>query len=122
MSRILIVDDDVTNADLLTSIFEKEKFEVESIHNCDMLQATIQSYRPNLILMDIQLDCADGRILCNAIKNNPKNAKIPVILLSALKPSKFLEIPCTADDFVIKPFDVESLVQVVKSHLSSKQI
>jgi len=118
MSRILIVDDDVTNADVLTSIFESEKFEVESIHNCDMLQATIQNFRPNLILMDIHLNCTDGRILCNAIKNNPKNAKIPVVLLSALKPSKFLEIPCAADDFVIKPFDVESLMQIVNSHLT----
>jgi len=117
MSRILIVDDDVTNADLLTSIFENEKFEVENIHNCDMLQATIQSFRPHLILMDIQLNCADGRILCNVIKENPKNVKIPVILLSSLRPAQFLEIPCSADDFVIKPFDDESLLQIVKSHL-----
>ncbi|MDN3588579.1 response regulator [Pedobacter aquatilis] len=117
MSRILIVDDDVTNADLLTSIFENEKFEVESIHNCDMLQATIQNFQPHLILMDIQLNCADGRILCNVIKKHPKNTKIPVILLSVLTPSQFLEVTCSADEFVTKPFEVENLLQIVKSHL-----
>ncbi|WP_316739402.1 response regulator [Pedobacter aquatilis] len=117
MSKILIVDDDVVNADLLTSIFEKENFDVESIHNCDLLQAVIQHFRPNLIVMDIQLNCADGRILCNIIKDNPKNSKIPVILLSALRPKEFLEIPCSADDFIIKPFDVEDLLEIVKSYL-----
>ncbi|WP_231490967.1 PleD family two-component system response regulator [Pedobacter sp. Leaf170] len=117
MSKILIVDDDVFNADLLTSILERENFEVESIHNCDMLQAVIQSYHPKLIIMDIQLSCADGRILCNLIKKNPKSMQIPIVLLSALKPTQFLEIPCFADGFIIKPFDVEDLLAIVRLQL-----
>ena len=118
VSKILVVDDDVSNAEAITLVLENHNFVVESIHKSDLLNPTIKSFQPDLILMDIILDTNDGRELCNQLKKNNLTKGIPVMLITAMLESQVDQIPCNADAIMFKPFDYNKLGRNVKDLLS----
>ena len=61
MSKILILDDDTSNAEVIQLVLEDQDFEVRSIHKSALLDAAIKNFGPDLVVMDILLDNDDGR-------------------------------------------------------------
>lgn len=118
MSKILIDDDGVSNTDAITMVLVSHDFEVESIHKSDLLQPTIKSFQPDLILMDIILDTNDGREVWNQLKKNHLTKAIPVMLITAMLESQVEQIPCNADAIMFKPFDYTKLGDNLKELLS----
>jgi len=108
-SKILVLDDDQSNADAIQAVLEDQSFEVSSICSANELKGSIQQFKPDLILMDILLDVADGRALCNKIKTTFQTSHIPVVLITAMLESQALSIPSLADAIIFKPFDYHKL-------------
>jgi len=114
MPRILVIEDDPSNADVIQQILESEDFEVESIDGAEIIDESIDSFSPDLILMDILLPTGDGRLICNSIKENADTKEIPVMLITAMLESEIPRIPCIPDAIMLKPFDYQKLTSTVK--------
>jgi len=114
--KILIVDDDVNIAELISLYLTKECFDTMMVHDGEEAILKFASYQPNLILLDLMLPGIDGYEVCREIR---KNSSVPIIMLSAKGEifDKVLGLELGADDYIIKPFDSKELVARVKAVL-----
>ena len=114
--RILIVDDDNNIAELISLYLTKECYDTQIVNDGEAALAAVDSYNPNLILLDLMLPGIDGYQVCREVraKNN-----IPIIMLSAKGEifDKVLGLELGADDYIMKPFDSKELVARVKAVL-----
>ncbi|KQM77881.1 hypothetical protein ASE74_15895 [Pedobacter sp. Leaf216] len=113
MAKILVLDDDQSNAEVIQLALEDQAFIVTSICHSDQLEKTITDFQPDLLVMDILLDKGDGRELCNIIKKNTGTGHIRILLITAMLESQALKVPSLADDIIFKPFDYKNLHQKV---------
>lgn len=118
--RILIVDDDNNIAELISLYLTKECYDTQIVNDGEAALAAVDSYNPNLILLDLMLPGIDGYQVCRGVraKNN-----IPIIMLSAKGEifDKVLGLELGADDYIMKPFDSKELVARVKAVLRRYQ-
>lgn len=114
--KILIVDDDVNIAELISLYLTKECFDTLIVNDGEAAIQQFASYKPNLVLLDLMLPGIDGYEVCREIR---KNSSIPVIMLSAKGEifDKVLGLELGADDYIIKPFDSKELVARVRAVL-----
>jgi DNA-binding response OmpR family regulator len=114
--KILIVDDDVNIAELISLYLTKECFDTLIVNDGEAAIHQFASYQPNLVLLDLMLPGIDGYEVCREIR---KSSSVPVIMLSAKGEifDKVLGLELGADDYVIKPFDSKELVARVRAVL-----
>jgi DNA-binding response OmpR family regulator len=114
--KILIVDDDVNIAELISLYLTKECFETLIVHDGEAAIQQFGTYQPNLVLLDLMLPGIDGYEVCREIR---KSSAVPIIMLSAKGEifDKVLGLELGADDYVIKPFDSKELVARVRAVL-----
>lgn len=114
--KILIVDDDVNIAELISLYLTKECFDTQMVHDGEEALQAFGTYEPGLILLDLMLPGIDGYEVCREIR---KTSSIPIIMLSAKGEifDKVLGLELGADDYIIKPFDSKELVARVKAVL-----
>ncbi len=112
--KILIVDDDVNIAELISLYLTKECFDTLIVHDGEAAIQQFASYQPNLVLLDLMLPGIDGYEVCREIR---KSSTVPIIMLSAKGEifDKVLGLELGADDYVIKPFDSKELVARVRA-------
>lgn len=118
--KILIVDDDVNIAELISLYLTKECFDTQMVHDGEAALAEFERYQPNLILLDLMLPGIDGYQVCREIR---AKANVPIIMLSAKGEifDKVLGLELGADDYMMKPFDSKELVARVKAVLRRYQ-
>ena len=118
--RILIVDDDNNIAELISLYLTKECYDTQIVNDGEAALSAVDSYNPNLSLLDLMLPGIDGYQVCREVraKNN-----IPIIMLSAKGEifDKVLGLELGADDYIMKPFDSKELVARVKAVLRRYQ-
>ncbi len=85
------------------------------------IHSSIKSFDPDVILLDISLNGADGRVICKQVKTNRETEKIHVLLFSAHYGMKQTVYESFADDFIEKPFDLSNLVAKIDSLVSPQQ-
>ncbi len=114
--KILIVDDDVNIAELISLYLTKECFDTLIVNDGEAAIKQFELYKPNLVLLDLMLPGIDGYEVCREIR---KTSSIPVIMLSAKGEifDKVLGLELGADDYIIKPFDSKELVARVRAVL-----
>lgn len=114
--KILIVDDDVNIAELISLYLTKECFDTMIVHDGEAAIREFRSYEPNIVLLDLMLPGIDGYEVCREIR---KFSSIPIIMLSAKGEifDKVLGLELGADDYIIKPFDTKELVARVRAVL-----
>jgi two-component system, cell cycle response regulator DivK len=123
-ARVLIVDDNAMNIALTRIVLEVENFEVETA--ADGLQAMqkVTSFRPELILMDIQIPGSDGLELTQTLKRNPTTRHILVIAFTALArygdETRLRAAGC--DGYLTKPIDVKTFGSQVRSFLEASRV
>ena len=107
--RILIVEDDVGIAKLLTDNLTIDGFDVRWAATSHDALNLVQAFRPDLVLLDIRLPDANGFDLCRVLRQGGGR---PVIIVSARgeRADKIKGLDLGADDYVTKPFDMEELV------------
>lgn len=118
MRRILAVDDDKDILFVLQFILEDSGYTVETLADGQKLFETINSFKPDLILLDVMLGNADGRLLCSDVKTNAATHDIRVILISASHVMADVQPDLNRpDDFVAKPFDISELLNRIEKQL-----
>ena len=114
--KILIVDDDENIAELISLYMTKECFETMMVHDGESALSAIETFEPDLMLLDIMLPGMDGYQVCREVRNS---RNLPIIMLSAKGEvfDKVLGLELGADDYIEKPFDSKELVARVKAVL-----
>jgi CheY-like chemotaxis protein len=111
--KILLVDDNVDNLDVLSTLLEDEGFMVKRIFTARQIEAEIEAFSPNLIFMDVMLNAENGVDICIKLKKNPATSGIKIVLMTAS--NKFhnlsLEQSC-ADYHLEKPFDIDHVAAI----------
>lgn len=114
--KILIVDDDNNIAELISLYLTKECFDTQIINDGESVSGALETFRPDLILLDLMLPGMDGYQVCREVRTK---SSIPIIMLSAKGEvfDKVLGLELGADDYMEKPFDSKELVARVKAVL-----
>lgn len=114
--RVLIVDDDTNISELISLYLTKECFETMCVEDGETALRSVDTFKPDIMLLDIMLPVMDGYQVCRELR---KTSHLPVIMLSAKGEvfDKVLGLEMGADDYIIKPFDSKELVARVKAVL-----
>jgi len=114
--KILIVDDDNNIAELISLYLTKECYETMIVNDGESAVTAVDTFDPNLILLDLMLPGIDGYQVCREVR---VKSQIPIIMLSAKGEifDKVLGLEMGADDYMEKPFDTKELVARVKAVL-----
>lgn len=118
--RILVVDDVVTNVQLLAQALEPAGYEILVAQNGRDALRIAERAQPGLILMDVMMPGLDGVATCRLLKQNPELADIPVIFITALDERESVVKGFTAGgvDYIVKPFHPEEVLRRVENHLN----
>ena len=118
--KILIVDDDNNIAELISLYLTKECFDTMIVNDGESVMPAMETFAPNLILLDLMLPGIDGYQVCREVR---AQYSVPIIMLSAKGEifDKVLGLELGADDYMIKPFDSKELVARVKAVLRRYQ-
>ena len=105
--KILIVDDDLAVQSLLDRFFAYNNYQTEIASNCDIARKKFRSFQPDLVILDINLPDDTGLNLCQEMSRS----NVLIIVLSSMRDNNYILEAFTkgADDYVIKPFDLEIL-------------
>ncbi|MCK5876446.1 MAG: response regulator, partial [Candidatus Marithrix sp.] len=104
---LLIADDEACGRSILEILLETENYQLEfAVNGEDALQKATELL-PDLILLDIIMPRMDGFEVCKHLREHPKLAEVPVIMLTAIsdRATRLKGIKAGADDFITKPFD-----------------
>ena len=114
--RILIADDDGNIAELISLYLTKEGYEVRKAADGREALQLVNSFNPNLLILDIMMPELDGYEVCREVR---KTSQVPIIMLTAKGETfdKVLGLELGADDYMVKPFDTKELIARVKAVL-----
>jgi type IV pilus assembly protein PilB len=117
--RILVAEDDHTVQNLLKKLLQSKGYQVLPALDGEEALAKIQSLRPDLVILDINMPKRDGFSVCEALRANVATAFIPVIMLTALSSleSKVQGLAVGADDYMTKPFHPQELLARIEAIL-----
>ena len=119
--RVLVVDDNALNTELATFVLEEAGFVVASTAAAADVRAQIVDFRPDLILMDVRLDGADGLALTLELKADPVLQAIPIVAFTAfaMKGDQARMRAAGCDGYIAKPIDVATFAKQVGDLLKS---
>ena len=114
--QILIVEDEIKLANLMSDFLTSHHYQTLLIHHGDEVLSWLESNKPSVILLDIMLPGQSGIELCKAIR---KFSNVPIIMVSAKveEIDRLLGLELGADDYICKPFSYAELVARVKAIL-----
>src|SRR5882757_8348277 len=117
--KILAVDDEPDQLELIEFNLEAAGFEVFSAADGEEALKKARKIIPHLILLDVMLPQVDGMEICKLLRRDPDTAAIPIIMLTAraAEIDRVLGLELGADDYVTKPFSPRELVLRVKALL-----
>ena len=121
MFKILLVEDNEMNRDMLTRRLQRKGYEVVIAVDGEEAVRMAQSQAPDLILMDIRLPVMDGWEAMRHIKIMSKTRSIPIIALTAHAMAKDMEkcMDAGCDDYDTKPIDLARLLEKMQTLLKS---
>ncbi len=122
-AKILIVEDNQENIDLLHFFLKPQGYELITVTTGEKALQSVIDDKPDIILLDILLPKLDGFQVCERLKKDEETKYIPIIMITALKEmkDKLKALEMGADDFITKPFENVELLARVKSLLRIKK-
>jgi two-component system, cell cycle response regulator DivK len=117
--RVLVVDDNPINIDLVTHVLGCEGFIVDTAIGVDDASNRIAACRPDVVLLDIQMPEIDGLALARRLKADPSTAALPVIAFTAyaMKGDEEKMRAAGCDGYLAKPIDIATFAQSVRAYL-----
>ena len=105
MYKIMIIEDDISIAESLKVYIEKYNYEVFIVRQFENIIDEFNEYKPDLILLDVNLPIYDGFFWCREIRNI---SSLPIIFISARTGDleQIYAMDNGADDYIVKPFSL----------------
>jgi DNA-binding response OmpR family regulator len=117
--RICIVEDEPDIGELIRLHLQRAGFQPRLFANAESFRVHLRRHEAVLVVLDLMLPDADGMEVCRALKQEPKTATVPIIIVTARgeETDRVLGLELGADDYVTKPFSPRELVARVKAVL-----
>jgi CheY-like chemotaxis protein len=119
---ILIVDDNAHNLKLVRVILAAEQYEVRTATDAEQALRILESFKPQLILMDLQLPGMDGLELTRQLRADPLRRQIIIIALTAyaMKGDEEHALAAGCDAYMSKPIEIDALTKMVATQLARR--
>lgn len=121
--KVLVVDDDPDIRRLVETVLEREGYIVDSAGSAAEFFRKLPTFKPKLVILDLQLPDEDGFGVLKKLKTNQVTSRIPVIMLTvqSVDSYKIAGLEIGADDYIVKPFNHGELVARIKAVLRRTQ-
>ncbi len=115
---ILIYDDDEEILELCMAILSKYDYVVETLPKCENILRDIQTFNPDVILMDLWIPLIGGEKAIEIVKQNEKTKQIPILIFSANSNIREISKKVKADGYVEKPFLIQTFIETIQRHIN----
>jgi two-component system, chemotaxis family, chemotaxis protein CheY len=119
-TRVLVVDDDPSILDTVTSILTAEGYQVMAAGGGAEALALVRSWHPTLVLLDMRMPVMDGWAVAKALKEN--GSKVPIVVMTAAESAKRWAEEIGAAGHLAKPFGLDELIDCVERHQGGSKL
>jgi DNA-binding response OmpR family regulator len=117
--NILVIEDNHAILDVITLILQSEAYKVNALSKSANYMEHIDLWKPDLLILDIMLPDADGRVLLQEIRQNESTKHIPVLMISARYTEENVQHGAfKPNGFLAKPFDIDDLLDRIEGILA----
>jgi len=118
-STILVVEDDIDVAEMLTAYFQGQGYSVQAVNSGEDAVRGSRATHPDLVILDIRLPDIDGFEVARRLRNHQRTSDIPIIFLTEKRErsDRLQGLTVGADDYITKPFDIQELRLRVRNSL-----
>ncbi len=112
--KVLVIDDDITTCDLLETILEMEDYQTTSVYrlNKNEMVTLLDKEKPDILILDFHLGYQDTLSLITTIRQSADWQYLPVLMTSAINHRQIC-LTAGATDFILKPFNLQSIIEAV---------
>jgi len=118
-ARVLVVDDDPSILDTVTSILSSEGFAVMAARGGEQALGLLSSWHPTLVLLDMRMPIMDGWAVARAMKES--GSRVPIVVMTAAESAKKWADEIGAAGHLAKPFLLDELIDCVERHSHGRQ-
>jgi DNA-binding response OmpR family regulator len=119
-ARILVIDDDPDIGIMIKMMLEYKGYTVSVATRAELVDELIDNDQFDLVIMDMLLSGTNGIDICRQMKENPKTADLPVMMISAHPNAKEICMQAGADEFISKPFDMQEILSKIQYLVNQK--
>jgi two-component system, OmpR family, alkaline phosphatase synthesis response regulator PhoP len=122
-TKILIAEDNLEGAELLDAYLDGADYEVATAIDGDDTLKKVQTFQPDLILLDVMMPKISGFEVCKRLKAKPETRGIVILMITALDQHSDIDrgVEVGTNDFLTKPINKTELLLRVKAALASRQ-
>jgi DNA-binding response OmpR family regulator len=119
MSKILIVDDEPQATTLLEMLLSSRGYKTVAVNESSEAIQVARETEPDLIILDLMMPEPDGFKVCRMLRADSRFMLTPILIITALDDtdSRIVAFGAGADDYLIKPYNVDELVSIIKALL-----
>ncbi|MCD6229150.1 MAG: response regulator [Candidatus Omnitrophica bacterium] len=121
MEKVLIVDDEVEVAEFLSSFLKRKGLKPFTANDARKALEIFTQKKPDLILLDVKMPGEDGFFVLKKVKEASKDVKVIMITARDDKPSIIKAKRMGAEDYLIKPIELENLDTVISKYIKPKK-
>jgi CheY-like chemotaxis protein len=120
--KILFADDEPDIVEVITYHLKNEGFNCKTAKNGNECLDIIETYNPDILLLDIMMPGKNGIEVCSIIRRNPRFKNLIIIFLTALseETTQIKALETGGDEFISKPVSTKLLITIIKAHLRNK--
>jgi DNA-binding response OmpR family regulator len=124
LPRVLIADDNIQNVELLEAYLAGLDCEIQTAYDGEETLRAVETFRPDLILLDVMMPKLSGFEVCRKVRANPEARETLILMVTALNESSDFErgVQAGTDDFLTKPVNKVELLCRIKSLLRVRHL
>jgi two-component system sensor histidine kinase/response regulator len=122
--RVLVADDEENNRTLLRELLQAHGHEVTEAVDGEQALQEVASSSPDVVILDVMMPKLDGFAVCRRLKEDPRTATVPILLITALaeRQDRLTGIGAGANDFLTKPIDTRDVLLRVRNAIYGKRL
>lgn len=119
MKTILVVDDELANAEVLSLILQDEGYRVYCASNGRQALDKVAELRPDLVILDFMMPVMNGAEMGRTLRAAPATSHIPILMNSSLQEDAVREHFTGYDAFLRKPYNVDAVLRLIQELLAA---